>query len=102
MQFRVVMAVLSCDNRGMGKRGYPMAVLAAIVAVVLFLAGWSVRDAVVSRPRGRGRTVGTLANGGGDAGKIALGALIGAVGAWIVAWQNRSDAKTARDEARAE
>jgi hypothetical protein len=96
------MAVLSCDNHGMGRRGYLAVVLAAIAAAVAFLAGWSVRDAVGSGHGDWGATVATLASWSGDAGKIALGALIGAVGAWIVAWQNRSDAKTARDEARAE
>ena len=87
---------LSCDNHGMGKRGLLVVVLAVVAAVVAFLGGWSVRDAALSGHGDWGATLATLASWTGDAGKVALGALIGAVGAWIVSWQNRSDAREAR------
>jgi hypothetical protein len=91
------MVCLSCDNHDMGKRGLFVAVLvAAIAALVLFLAGWSVRDAVLTGNGDLGKSIATLTSWTGDAGKVALGALIGALGAWIVAWQNRRESRDAR------
>jgi hypothetical protein len=90
-------ACLSCDNHGMSNWGRWIRVLAAVVtALALLLAGWSARDPVASAHGDWATTISTLAAWTGDAGKIALGALIGAVGAWIVARMNRSQAREAR------
>jgi hypothetical protein len=84
----------------MPTRGQVVALLVAVVvAVVAFLAGWSVRDAIVSGHADWAATIGTVAAWAGDAGKIALGALIGAVGAWIVARMNRTESKVNREDA---
>jgi hypothetical protein len=95
-------ASLPCDNHGMVKPAKLIggSAAVAVVALVLFLAGWSVRDAVASGHGDWASGISTLASWTGDAGKIALGALIGAVGAAIVARYNREEAREARFASR--
>jgi hypothetical protein len=69
---------------------------AAAAAVILLLTGWSVHDALISNHGDWANAIRTLAAWTGDAGKIALGALIGAIGAWIVARMNRDEARETR------
>ena len=92
------MAQLSCDNHGMEQRGKLIggSAATAVAVVVVFLAGWAVRDAVASGHGDWGASVSTLASWTGDAGKIALGALIGAIGAAVVARYSREEAREAR------
>ena len=65
-------------------------------ALALLAAGWMARDAINPANGNLGSAVHDWGSWLGDAGKVALGALIGAVGAWIVARMNRSEARAAR------
>jgi hypothetical protein len=96
------MVLLPCDNHRMVKPGKLIggSAAAAVAAVVLFLTGWSVRDAVASGHGDWGASISTLASWTGDAGKIALGALIGAIGAAVMARYNREEAREARFASR--
>lgn len=76
-----------------------MVLVAVAAAVVLFVAGWSVRDALLSGHGDWAASIGTFAAWTGDASKIALGALIAAVAGLAVGWMNRSEARSDRAEA---
>jgi hypothetical protein len=68
----------------------PAAIAAGLLsAVVLVVAGWWVRDQVVTSGGTWTPILGLLLGGAG-------GALIGAFGAWIVARENRAEAKRTR------
>ena len=71
--------------------------LASLVGALACLAvGWIARDGVLAANGDVGAALRNLAAWSGDAGKIALGALIGALGAWIVARTNREEARRTR------
>jgi hypothetical protein len=71
---------------------------AAVVGVAggLLLVGWSAHDTLASTNGDWAAAVGNAASWGGDAGKFALGALIGAIGGGLVSRANRAEAREGR------
>jgi Arc/MetJ family transcription regulator len=79
-----------------GRRRAIRVVALGALGVSLIAVGWILRDLVASANGDVGVAIHNAVNWTGDAGKVVLGALVGAVGAWIVARMNRGEARAAR------
>lgn len=78
----------------MGAVGAVIAGLAG--ASVIFLAGWLVRDVVVSAHGDWVQLFNSVAAWMGDSGKVALGALIAALAGLAVGWMGRVESRASR------
>ena len=65
----------------------------------LFLAGWLLRDVVVTAHGDWVQAVNSIAVWMGDSGKVALGALIAALAGLAVGWMGRAEARASREAA---